>query len=95
MAKLSARPIIQTHLTISITEVEARAFDALVGYGTDAFLKVFYEKLGKAYLEPHEDGLRSLFKCFRKELPAILGRADRARKVFNGETSAHASADGE
>lgn len=44
-----------------ITEGEMRALDALVGYGFDEFIKVFYEKLGKAYMESHEQHLKNLF----------------------------------
>jgi hypothetical protein len=40
----------EVSLTLSLTlgEGEARALEALAGYGTDAFLEVFYEKMGKA-----------------------------------------------
>lgn len=82
MAKIRYKPVVETQMTLSVNEEEMRALDALVGYGTDNFLKIFYEKLGKAYLQPHEKGLRSLFKCVREELPSILSRADDARKAF-------------
>lgn len=67
------------------TESELRALDALVGYGHEGFLKVFYEKMGRHYLEPHEAGLISLFESIRKMVPPILRRTDDARKVFTGE----------
>lgn len=59
-----------------------RALEALAGYGSDGFLKVFYQHMGRAYLEPHEVGLRSLFETIRTELPPILCRADSAKKAF-------------
>ena len=82
MAELETKPTVQLSVTIRLTESEARALDALVGYGDDAFVKAFYEGLGKAYMEQHEDGLRSLFKSVRSFMPGILERANLARKVF-------------
>lgn len=84
MAKTIGRPTVQLHVDIQLTELEARAIDALVGYGDDDFVKVFYEKLGKAYMEKYEAGLRSFFKSMREQLPQLLSRADEARKVFHG-----------
>ena len=70
---------------ISLSESEARALDALVGYGDDAFIKKFYETLGIAYMGPHEAGLRSLFKRLREDMPPQLRRIDQARGVWNGK----------
>ena len=70
---------------ISLSESEARALDALVGYGDDAFIKHFYETLGKAYMEHHEAGLRSLFKRLREDMPPQLRRIDQARDVWKGK----------
>lgn len=85
MAKIIDRAVIELRIAIELTESEARALDALVGYGDDEFIKAFYEKLGKAYMENHEMGLRSLFKSVRQFMPAHLKRVDDAREVFNGE----------
>jgi hypothetical protein len=75
------KPRISFHLDLlDLTESEARALDGLSGYGTDAFLKVFYEHMGKAYLQPHEEGLRSLFDRVRTELLPQLNVVDNARK---------------
>ena len=52
---------IDVKAVLELNEQELRALDALRGYGIDAFLKVFYQHLGRHYLEPHEAGLRSLF----------------------------------
>lgn len=67
------------------TEVEMRALDALAGYGTDDFLKIFYAEMGEHYLKPHEKGIRTLFTAIREQMPGILKRADNSRKVFSGE----------
>ena len=88
MAKIEGRPSISASIVIVLTEEEAGALDALAGYGTDQFLKVFYEKIGKSYLEPYADGLRSLFESVRNgpcSVRFILDRARKARQVFDGQ----------
>ena len=70
---------IKYQCTITLSESEMRALDALTGYGDDAFLEVFY-KLGKHYMHPHEKGLRNLFERIREEIPPRLNTIDKARK---------------
>lgn len=74
--------------TIEVNEAELGALHDLVGYGIDAFLKVFYEKLGQAYMQKHEAGLRSLFERIKAEAPAILDRVSDAKAVFLGTKDA-------
>lgn len=81
---IEGRPTVDLKVSFQLNEAEARAFDALVGYGADNFIKAFYEGLGKAYMQEHEAGLRSLFKSVRESLPGILGKLDNARVAFNG-----------
>lgn len=68
--------------TFHCTEIELRALDALVGYGVESFIKVFYEKLGRHYMEPHEKGLREFFKTIENNVPGTLRRVDQARKLL-------------
>lgn len=70
---------------MQFNEAELRALDALVGYGVEGFLKVFYAQIGQHYMKPHEAGLRLLFKSVREIVPGILHRTDDARSVFIGE----------
>lgn len=70
-------------LTLTISESEARALNALTVYGFDDFVRVFYEHLGKTYLEPHQAGLKLLFDTVRTELPKQLKRIDQTRITFN------------
>lgn len=70
---------------LKLTESEARALDALVGYGFDAFIKVFYAHMGKHYMQPHEDGLKSLFESVRAEIPKHLNRINKTREIFKSE----------
>lgn len=69
---------------VTLTLGECKALDALAGYGIDAFLKVFYEHMGKAYLQPYEKDLRSLFEKSRHQIPKIVHQIDEARAVFKG-----------
>lgn len=73
---------VELQLSMSLGEKEARALHAISEYGTDAFLKVFYEHLGESALKPHEAGLRSLLLAARGQLAPLLGRADKAREAF-------------
>lgn len=59
--KLTAKVNVNFTFTLVLTEGEIRALDALVGYGFDPFVKVFYDKLGKHYMEPYENDLKNLF----------------------------------
>lgn len=82
MAKLTPQATIEFQVHFSISEVEARALEAMVGYGSDAFIEVFYEKLGRAYMERHEKGLRTLFESIKNVVPSTLHKIDEARKVL-------------
>lgn len=69
-----------------LNEHEAKALDALAGYGIDSFLKVFYDRMGRHYLQPHEIGLISLFnkiKSLREPIAQIdhLNKEIRAIKL--------------
>ena len=82
MAEIIGRPNVNLDLTFRINEAEARALEDLAGYGDDNFIKAFYEKLGKCYMEKHEAGLRSFLCSVRKFLPSYLAALDEARKAF-------------
>jgi hypothetical protein len=84
MAQIEGKPKIELMVTIALTESEARAVDAMAGYGDDAFVKAFYDHLGQHYMKPHEQGLRTFLKSVRQCLPSVLGRADAARNAFTG-----------
>jgi hypothetical protein len=75
-------------IQLQLTEDEARALEAIVGYGVEEFLKCFYEHLGKHYLEPHEKGVESLFETIKNELPKHLQKADDVRDVWSGKKNA-------
>lgn len=64
-----------------LTENELRALDGLVGYGFDAFIKCFYEHLGRHYLEPYEADLKQLFAKIESLRPEIEN-IQKARKAL-------------
>jgi len=76
---------IEFGLVVKLSEKEARALEAMVGYGFDSFKKVFYERLGEHYMKPHEDGLKSLFDTVKKEINPHLSRFNNTRATFNSK----------
>jgi hypothetical protein len=69
---LRTRVGITFQATVTVDREMMGALDALVGYGDDAFIKAFKEKLGVAYIGPYETGLKRFFKAIRDEvLPAF------------------------
>lgn len=83
MAKITQQPEVKVEATFTVNEQELRALSALAGYGDDAFIKMFYDKLGTSYLKRHEDGLREFLKSIRDIADGIIYRTDNARKEFN------------
>jgi len=87
-------PSITFSVEVTLTEVEAHALYDMAGYGTDAFLKVFYDHLGKAYLGRHETGVRTLFETIRRDVAPMLHRIKTAREAINGKLQPEVPADG-
>jgi hypothetical protein len=83
--RVGTRLSVNFEAVLHLTEPEIRAMDALVGYGIDAFLQVFYEKLGKAYMRDHEGGLRTFFESIEKQVRPELYRMDEVQKVIKME----------
>jgi hypothetical protein len=66
--------------TVELTEGALRALEAMAGYGDEAFLKAFYVKLGRSYLQPVERDVRELFRLVRAKVPPALRAVKEARK---------------
>lgn len=79
MTNIRPKVRINFEVEITLTEPEAMALDGLAGYGIDAFLKVFYEKMGRSYLEQHAYGLRSLFKNIQNTITPTIKEIRQAR----------------
>ena len=86
MAKAVGRPTLALKIMFEVDEEEAAALDALAGYGVQAFIDAFYEKMGKAYLQPHEAGLRRFLSTVQKEVPVRREAMKRAREAFANES---------
>lgn len=84
MANQQTYVSVKMDVFFGLNETEVRALEALAGYGTDEFLTAFYEKMGKAYLEKHEDGIRTLFDKIKKDLRPRLDAMDELRKATKG-----------
>ncbi len=83
-SQVATRATVYFSAKIILDEPALRALDAMAGYGADNFLKVFYEKLGRAYMEPHEAGLRSLLTAIKRQIPKQLHVVDEARRLLEG-----------
>lgn len=79
-AKTNISVNINFRVNLELNEPEARALEAMIGYGFESFKKVFYEKLGKSYMEPHEPGLKSLFESIREQVNPGLQEIDRTKR---------------
>lgn len=80
MAKVKQAKV-EAELTVllELNESEVRALAGIFGYNVDAFLSVFYERMGKSYVEPHEAGVRSLHQTIRGALAGPLDTLAKAR----------------
>lgn len=74
---------IEAKVVLELDEHEAAALEAIFSYNVDAFLAVFYERMGKAYVQPHEEGVRSLHKQIRGLMAGPLAEVKAMRtKIF-------------
>lgn len=73
---------VEFKVTLELTENEARALEAIIGYGHEAFLKVFYQHLGSHYLKPYEKSAISLFDQ-RQQINYQLYNIGQARKAIS------------
>lgn len=83
--RVGTRLSVNFEAVLHLTEPEVRAMDALVGYGFEPFIKVFYEKLGQSYMRDHEGGLRTFFESIEKQIRPELHRIDEVQKVLKME----------
>lgn len=85
MAETCVKAVLDVKVTFTIDEEEARALDAVAGYGEDAFIKAFYKVLGKAYMSDHEHGLRRFLGSIRSVVNPALSLVDQARNLVKAE----------
>ena len=87
MDKINSLSTMEFQVTLKLNEKEARALEAIAGYGSKEFLNCFYEHLGKHYLQPNETGVISLFSTIKEELPKHLSKFDKCREKWIAESS--------
>lgn len=85
MAETYVRAELDVKVTFTIDEEEARALDALAGYGEDAFVKAFYQVLGKDYMTEHEYGLRRFLGSIRSVVNPAISLVDQAKNLVKAE----------
>lgn len=83
MRVLQTKISLESRVLVEMTETEVKALEAIFGYNVDVFLKVFYEKMGKAYVQPHEAGVRALHETVRGLMANPIAIIDAARKRLN------------
>lgn len=82
MAEIDVRLILDVEVSLTLDAAEASALGALAGYRTNEFLACFYKHMGKAYLQPHERGLRSLFAKIRGTDDRVAAQIGDVRKAM-------------
>ena len=80
--KLTTKPVLHYEITLSLTEQDCFALDAISGYDIDAFITNFYQGLGTAYLKPQEDNLRSLMKNLREIMPGVVSKINNDKRLI-------------
>ena len=83
MATVITNKNFKFEIKLTLSEEEARALDAIAGYGTQEFLDVFYQYLGTHYLERNEDGLRTLFLTIQNDLRQQLNQINYIRNEIS------------
>lgn len=83
---------IETNITITLTEGEARALDAICGYGPKLFLEWFHKTHGKHYIANYEVHLESLFTKARNLGTAFREMEKAKAELLKHITNAHPAA---
>lgn len=77
MSKIQTK--LEVTITLELTEGEAGALDAICGYGPDEFLKWFERNMGKHYIAPYREHIKTLFAKARV-LQSQVKKAQEVRK---------------
>jgi hypothetical protein len=74
---------IDAKIVLILSEDEARALEAIVGYGPEKFIEWFEKNHGKHYISKAKLGIKSLFETTRRELPQHISKLEDARNLLN------------
>lgn len=82
--KIEIKPtaIVEFKVVIELTENEARAWDAIVGYGWEAFEKIFKEHLGKHYMQPYTADAKRMFETTSRDMGYQFHAIEEVRKTM-------------
>lgn len=81
--KAKASVLLEMSICLNLSQEEAAALKEMTKYGIEAFLKGYERQLGKHYIAPHKEGLRSLFKTIDKSLPSELSKLEKFSIAVN------------
>lgn len=83
MAKLlNSKVTTDLSVQLELNEEEVRALSGIFGYNVDIFLKYFYEKMGRTYVQPYENGVRSLHKQIGMLMAGPIMQIGKARQAI-------------
>lgn len=80
--KTEIKTTVDFKVTLQLSEAEARAFEAIIGYGWKPFQEFFYKNLGSHYLKPYEAAAKEMFER-RQEINFQLYNIDKVKKAIN------------
>lgn len=75
--KINTQLTLEFKFTLELNLEEAKALHQMTVYGAKAFLEGYYKQLGKSYMQPHENGIISMFNTIKNTLPAQIKNADK------------------
>lgn len=67
-------------ITMEFAENEARALEAIIGYGFKPFIEMFYKNMGSHYLKPYEQSAKAIFEK-RQEINFQLYNIEKIREA--------------
>lgn len=82
-AKLKSDVKLDLVVILELSIDEAIALNEITKYGHKAFLEGYYKQLGKSYLQPYENGVKSLFDTIDKSLPNAISKSNEIIKSVN------------
>lgn len=85
MAEINKNVKIEFTATITLTEIELAALEALTAYGTKAFLNVFSEKLGTSAIGPFQKGIETLFQTISNDVSPTLSQIKGMRNIIRDQ----------
>ena len=74
--------LVSSDVWMKFTPKEAQLLSDIAGYGAEAFLKVFKEKLGTTYIKQHEEAIKPLFDKLYQEFKFHDAKLEAVKKLI-------------